>query len=389
LILAAIVFGAAGGEPAQAVTTSTTAAPATTTTTEFTLKGEAKNQVDDLTAQANAVQAELDGLNEELELRTEEYNKCLDDLDAANARMSELRRTVADAQADKARQQAQLNKRLKAVYMSGGRDQLLQLLLLADGLDDLFNRVRLVSTLADQDQRLVTNLKDSASRLDLLLKAVDEQKREELRLKDELTVKGKEIQAKIAQREQTLAAVDQRVKTIIEQERQRQAAEQARLQAELQAKLQAAMLAAQAHLLNGGQIYQGALPLTDNAITNQLIETAAFYMGVPYVWGGSKPSTGMDCSGFTRYVFRQHGVNLPHYSGYQAQMGVPVDLADMQPGDLLAFGFPVHHVGIYIGDGLYIHTPSEVKISKLSARNDLSAIRRLPIEMRTGDPAWN
>jgi cell wall-associated NlpC family hydrolase len=389
LILAAIVFGAAGGEPAQAVTTSTTAAPATTTTTEFTLKGEAKNQVDDLTAQANAVQAELDGLNEELELRTEEYNKCLDDLDAANARMSELRRTVADAQADKARQQAQLNKRLKAVYMSGGRDQLLQLLLLADGLDDLFNRVRLVSTLADQDQRLVTNLKDSASRLDLLLKAVDEQKREELRLKDELTAKGKEIQAKIAQREQTLAAVDQRVKTIIEQERQRQAAEQARLQAELQARLQAAMLAAQAHLLNGGQIYQGALPLTDNAITNQLIETAAFYMGVPYVWGGSKPSTGMDCSGFTRYVFRQHGVNLPHYSGYQAQMGVPVDLADMQPGDLLAFGFPVHHVGIYIGDGLYIHTPSEVKISKLSARNDLSAIRRLPIEMRTGDPAWD
>ena len=82
-------------------------------------------------------------------------------------------------------------------------------------------------------------------------------------------------------------------------------------------------------------------------------------MGIPYVWGGSKPSTGMDCSGFTRYVFKQHGVNLPHYSGYQAQMGVPVTLADIQPGDLLAFGFPVHHVGIYIGDGLFIHTPGD------------------------------
>jgi peptidoglycan DL-endopeptidase CwlO len=388
LALVTAAFWCATGGSAQAVTTSTTLGP-TTTTTEFTLKGEAKNQVDDLTAQANAVQADLDSLNEELELKTEEYNKCLDDLDTANARMSELRRTVADAQADKTRQQAQLNKRLKAVYMSGGRDQLLQLLLLADGLDDLYNRVRLVSTLADQDQQLVTNLKDSASRLDLLLKAVDEQKAEELRLKVELTAKGKEIQAKIAQREQTLAAVDQRVGAIIEQERQRQAAEQARLQAELQAKLQAAMLAAQAHLLNGGQIYQGALPLTDNAITNQLVETAAFYMGVPYVWGGGKPSTGMDCSGFTRYVFRQHGVNLPHYSGYQAQMGVPVDLADIQPGDLLAFGFPVHHVGIYIGDGLYIHTPSAVKISRLGDRHDLSAIRRFPLEMRTGDPAWD
>ncbi len=131
-----------------------------TTTTEFTLQGEAKTQVDELTAQANAVQAELDALNVELEIKTEEYNKCLDDLDTANARMSELRRTVADAQADKARQQAQLNKRLKAVYMSGGRDQLLQLLLLADGLDDLYNRVRLVSTLADQDTRLVSDLEE-------------------------------------------------------------------------------------------------------------------------------------------------------------------------------------------------------------------------------------
>ena len=391
LAVVTAAFWCTTGGSAQAVTTSTTAAP--TTTTEFTLKGEAKNQVDDLTAQANAVQTDLDSLNVELEFKTEEYNKCLDDLDTANARMGELRRTVADAQADKTRQQAQLNKRLKAVYMSGGRDQLLQLLLLADGLDDLYNRVRLVSTLADQDQQLVTNLKDSASRLDLLLKAVDDQKREELRLKDDLTVKGNEIQAKIAQREQTLAAVDQRVGAIIEQERQRQAAEQARLQAELQAKLQAelqaAMLAAHAHLLNGGELYQGALPHTDDAVANQLVETAAFYMGLPYVWGGSKPSTGMDCSGFTRYVFKQHGVNLPHYSGYQAQMGVPVDLADIQPGDLLAFGYPVHHVGIYIGDGLYIHTPSAVKISRLGDRHDLSAIRRFPIETRQGDPAWD
>ena len=117
------------------------------------------------------MQAEIDALNDELEQKTEDYNKCLDDLDAANARMAELRRTVADAQADKAHQQALLAQRVKAVYMSGGRDQLLQLLLLADGLDDLYNRVRLVSTLADQDQRLVSDLKSSTTRLDLLLKA--------------------------------------------------------------------------------------------------------------------------------------------------------------------------------------------------------------------------
>jgi cell wall-associated NlpC family hydrolase len=112
-------------------------------------------------------------------------------------------------------------------------------------------------------------------------------------------------------------------------------------------------------------------------------------MGIPYVWGGSRPSAGMDCSGFVRYVFKQHGVSLPHYSGYQAQMGIPVALADIQPGDIVAFGFPVHHVGIYIGDGLFIHTPGDyVKIQKLSSRHNLSAIRRFPLKMRTGDPLF-
>ena len=117
-----------------------------------------------------------------------------------------------------------------------------------------------------------------------------------------------------------------------------------------------------------------------------MVETAAAYMGIPYVWGGSKPSTGMDCSGFVRYVFKQHGVILPHYSGYQAQMGVPVDLADIQPGDLLAFGFPVHHVGIYIGDGLFIHTPGDyVKISE--AEHPHEPVGHPPLPARcAGDP---
>jgi cell wall-associated NlpC family hydrolase len=392
LVLGAGIFWLAVAGPVQAVPPATTATTASTTTTEFTLQGGVKVQVDNLTAQANAVQAQIDALTDELEQKSEQYNKCLDDLDSANQRMSELRRMVTDAQAEKAQRQALLDERLKSVYMSGGRDQLLQMLLLADGMKDLYNRVRLVATLADQDKRLVTDLKESSNRLDLLLTAVEEQKSQELALRDELSTRAAEIQVTLAEREKTLSGLDTRVAAVIEQERQRQKAEQERLQRELEARLaaaalaaQAAQAAAQAHVLNGGQIYHGTLPQTDNEILNQVVETAASYLGIPYVWGGSRPSTGMDCSGFVRYVFRQHGVNLPHYSGYQAQLGIPVDLADIQPGDLVAFGFPVHHVGIYIGDGLFIHTPGDyVKIQKLSSRKNLAAIRRFPLKLRTG-----
>jgi cell wall-associated NlpC family hydrolase len=100
----------------------------------------------------------------------------------------------------------------------------------------------------------------------------------------------------------------------------------------------------------------------------------------------------MDCSGFVRWVLRQHGVNLPHYSGYQARMGLPVELADIQPGDVVAFGSPVHHVGIYIGDGLFIHAPRTgdvIKISKLASRRDLAAIRRFPLQPRSGPPLFD
>ncbi len=358
-----------------------------TTTTEITLTEQVKTQVDALTAQAQAIQADVEALNEQLSENSEAYNQCLADLESANERLLQLRRDVADAQVDKKYREDRFAERIRTIYKSGGRDQLLQMLLLADGMEDLYKRVRLVATLADRDRDLVNNLKESSTRLDLLLEAAANQKREQLRLQRELIERKATIEATVAQREQTLAGLDSRVRAVIEQERQRQKEEQERIRRELEARLQAALLAARNHVLNDGKVYAGKLPHTDDEILSQVLETAVSYMGIPYVWGGSRPSSGLDCSGFVRYVFKQHGVRLPHYSGYMAQMGIPVTLAEIQPGDVVAFGYPVHHVGIYIGDGLFIHTPGDyVKIQRLSSRKNLSAIRRFTLQMRTGDP---
>jgi cell wall-associated NlpC family hydrolase len=360
-----------------------------TTTTSVTLSEQVQDQVDALAAEAQAVQADIEELNLQVSENAEAYNQCVADLESVNERLLQLRREVANAQADKKYREDQLAERIRSVYKSGGRDQLLQLLLFADGMEDLYKRFRLVATLADQDRNLVSNLKESTTRLDLLVEAAGNQKREELKLRRQLSEQIVKMQTTIAEREQTLAGLDTRVRAVIEQERQRQKEEQERLRREMEARLQAALEAARNHVLNGGQVYAGKLPLTDDEVLNQVLETAVCYMGIPYVWGGSRPSAGLDCSGFVRYVFKQHGVNLPHYSGYQAQMGIPVTLAEIQPGDVVAFGYPVHHVGIYIGEGLFIHTPGDyVKIQKLSSRQNLSAIRRFPLEMRTGDPLF-
>ncbi|MGZ4451062.1 MAG: transglycosylase SLT domain-containing protein [Nocardioides sp.] len=89
-----------------------------------------------------------------------------------------------------------------------------------------------------------------------------------------------------------------------------------------------------------------------------VVAEARKFLGVPYVWGGTDPKTGLDCSGLVQHVYADLGYDLPRVSGDQARAGRPVaSMAQAQPGDILAFGSPVHHVGIYIGDGQMIEAP--------------------------------
>jgi cell wall-associated NlpC family hydrolase len=342
------------------------------------LYGDVKTQVDSLDVQAGYVQAEIDKLDGQLESYTESFNQMQLRLTDVNNQMSAYRRDLKAAQDDHAYRVAKFQDRICALYKSGGTDEFLSLLLDSTSLDDLVNRVRLVATLADQDKDLVANLDQSTKNLSGVLAHVDQSKQEELGLRKQIEDQQKQIQATLDERQTTLAGIDSQITVVIAKEKQRQQEEQARLRQALTA------------LLNGGQIYSGPLPQTNSEILNQFLETAAYYIGIPYVWAGDRPSTGFDCSGYVAFVFRQHGVDLPHYSGYQAEMGYPVSLDQIQPGDLVAFGNPVHHVGIYIGDDLFIHAPRTndvVKISHLSERTDLAAIRRFDLQPRSGPPA--
>lgn len=88
-------------------------------------------------------------------------------------------------------------------------------------------------------------------------------------------------------------------------------------------------------------------------------------MGTRYVWGGSAPREGFDCSGFTKFVFAKHGIVLPRTSREQAHAGtgIPADFRALRPGDLMLFAEPgqaISHVAIYAGDGVIIHSSSSV-----------------------------
>lgn len=116
------------------------------------------------------------------------------------------------------------------------------------------------------------------------------------------------------------------------------------------------------------------------SVRQQVVDYALQFVGGRYVYGGNDPHTGVDCSGFTRYVM-QHaaGVNMNRSSGSQASQGRSISAAEIQPGDLLFYssGKRINHVALYIGNGQIVHASTErtgIKISNWTYRTPAKII---------------
>ncbi len=92
---------------------------------------------------------------------------------------------------------------------------------------------------------------------------------------------------------------------------------------------------------------------------NQIVDEATKYLGVPYVYASASPEAGFDCSGLVYYVYTKLGYDMKRTAADQATQGVYVSKEELIPGDLVFFGSSsyINHVGIYVGDGMMIHSP--------------------------------
>ncbi len=132
--------------------------------------------------------------------------------------------------------------------------------------------------------------------------------------------------------------------------------------------------------------YEVVYTLPHGVDPNYVTRLAMQYLGARYRWGGNHPQTGIDCSGFVKFIYEQMGVQLPRRARDQALVGTPITrFEDLRPGDRLYFRIKenyIDHTGIYIGDGYFIHSARSrrgVAIDHLSHptyRNSLVAARR-------------
>jgi len=259
-------------------------------------------------------------------------------------------------------QQALLEARLSDMYKLGDYT-LIDVILSSHSLTDAETQLEFFHKLGEQDRQLADRFQLLTDQQRHLVATIDVERAAALRLASSVNEKRLVIAARLAQRRAILNDLDSRIKKELARQR-------------AIARRQADLLASQAG------IDLGRILGTDVQLA--VVREAMQYLGVPYLYGGAAPQTGFDCSGLVMYVYARFGVNLPHFAAYQADLGVPVPFDQLEPADLVFFGSPIHHVGMYVGNGRFIeapHTGDVVKISVLTGRSDLVKACRYPAKL--------
>jgi cell wall-associated NlpC family hydrolase len=326
--------------------------------------------VDAKQAQAQDVLDQIQQIDSQLEAAVESYNLANVKLDAINADLKANARHLTIAKSSLRNAQTHLSARLVSLYVNGGEGNALEVLLGAESLDDLLNRMDAVERVSDQDARVLREVKSFRAEVKQRKLRLDRARMAQAQIVAQKADQRRSIEGQLAERQRLLSSIKSEIASLqaAEQLRQQRLAAQARARlSAASAERQGANEEQQVAAFGDPSVEQTFTPAPD-ARYGGVVGIAMQYLGVPYVWGGASPS-GFDCSGLIAYAYGQMGVSLPHHAASQYGMGVPVSRDQLQPGDLVFFN-GLQHAGIYIGGGQFIHAPHSGDVVKISSLSD-------------------
>ena len=294
-------------------------------------------EIDKAKAEARALSALVDKLNQELAAATEEYNFANQQFENTKAAVEKTSAELAQAAQDMVAAQDRLNERLVSIYKWGSMGPL-DAVLGAGSISDAVTLLDTLKWIGEQDADMVDEIQAYEAERQELKKRLKSELEQQETYRAQTAVARQAVLDQLTRQQEALKG------------KEAQLAQLQKAEAERQARLAAQERARKAWLATR---------------PGKVVSLAMQYLGVRYVWGGASPN-GFDCSGLVQYVFAKVGVSLPHSSRMQYDCGTHVSRSNLRAGDLVFFFTPIAHVGIYIGNGLMVNaTGNRVQISEV------------------------
>jgi cell wall-associated NlpC family hydrolase len=263
------------------------------------------------------IEKQIDQAWEKLEPVIEQYNKVHSQLKANQKKSADLRQRIQPLSMSVDLALTRIGG-IASEYYKGGPLSALNALLVSESPGALVDQLTLLDRLAASEQRQIAAVTAEKAKF-------DEQKRKI----DALVAVLKRQDADLAARKKQIDAEMNRLQVLLRQ--------------------------SYGGTTSGGALRIGNCPASyPGGAAGVAAKTACAQIGKPYVWGADGPSS-FDCSGLTQYAWKAAGVNLTHYTGAQWNEGTPISRANLRAGDLVFFYSDLHHVGMYVGNGLMVH----------------------------------
>ena len=322
--------------------------------------------VDDIKKDKEAAQSEVDSLQSKLTDLLSKISQLEGDLISKGQEITQAEEDLAAAQEKEEEQYEAMKLRIKFMYEEGDTS-VLETLVSAKDFSDLVNKAEYVQNVHSYDRKMLEEYVATKQQVQDLKSTLETEMDNLENMQAEFESDKENLDATLASKQDELGSLDEQLQAAAEK-----AAEEQRRQEEAQ----------QANNNNnssnnnnsnkkpsggggGGSnpSYEGQ---GNTAVAQKIVQAAYSQLGVPYVWGGTQPGVGLDCSGLVQYCHAVAGISLPHYSESQYAGGRKV--SSPEPGDIC---WKPGHVGIYIGGGMMIEaqqTGTNIMISPVRAQ---------------------
>lgn len=301
----------------------------------------AVRSISEIEEEQSSIQSELNGLDADMVSLVTDMTDLESQISSKTQEIADAEATLAEAQAAVDQQYASMKVRIQYMYENSD-ENIMTVLLESGSISDFLNRLENINAVYTYDRTVLGNYQAAKDEVEDLKASLEEEKASLEANKTQLANQQAQLNAMISEKQGEMADIKSELAD---------AKALAARQAELERQRQLAALTNNTN--SGGNLNPSN---TTGVSGSAVVAFANQYVGYPYVWGGTDPNTGADCSGFVYYVLKNFGINYGRLTSYGwRSVGQEVSVNNMQPGDIVCYA---EHVAIYAGGGRIVEAQS-------------------------------